>query len=279
MQRRTSDWCLFIFLSPRSGWTVVLAIGFAQPSPSVLVSLGRPGKRSRHLIKREVLGIRMQVPQSCGFLRHSSLHGGHRGPFIVNTACTQPLGNHTGMSHHHRWVSQNAPRCGPHFSRPTVIFVAPSLRDEKPGLTFIFSDSVHVLFTRMEDRKCLGSDHSPGAGTIIVKGEVCLQSREKEEKLTHNHRSPASVFLFFSTVTGWTVAEMEVHTKKFYSSAVWKEVSSSSWDLTKSPLLGLFLSTAQGPYMATYMEDSSSVCKHGNFWPCDTRGRRLKANI
>lgn len=70
-----------------------------------------------------------------------------------------------------------------------VIFVAPSLRDEKLGLTFIF--------TRMEERKCLGSDHSPGAGTIIVKGEVCLQSREKEEKLTHNHRSPASVSLFF----------------------------------------------------------------------------------
>lgn len=35
------------------------------------------------------------------------------------------------------------------------------------------------------------------------------------------------------------MAELEVHTRKFYSPVDWKEISSTSLDLTKSPLLSL----------------------------------------
>lgn len=82
------------------------------------------------------------------------------------------------------------------------------------------------------------------------------------------------------TVTGRTVAELEVHTKKFYSPVEWKEISSGLW--TSQKALSSVSSTSptlERPYMDTYMKDSPSVRKHGNFWPCDMRSKRLKANI
>lgn len=101
-------------------------------------------------------------------------------------------------------------------------------------------------------------------------------------KLHYYHRSPTSssschclIFLCQRaltgrTVTGRTVAELEVHTKKFYSSVEWKEISSTSLDLTKSPRNLAFSSvsstslTQESPYMDTYMKYSPSVCKHRN---------------
>lgn len=72
-------------------------------------------------------------------------------------------------------------------------------------------------------------------------------------------------------VTGRTVAELEVHTKKFYSLEEWKKISSMPLDLTKSPrklaLSSVYFTslTPESPYMDTYMKDFPSVCKHGNF--------------
>lgn len=111
-------------------------------------------------------------------------------------------------------------------------------------------------------------------------------------KLIYYPRSPASssVLLFLlrlhqrtptgRTLTGRTVAELEVHTKKFYSPVEWKEISSGLW--TSQKALSSVSSTSptlERPYMDTYMKDSPSVRKHGNFWPCDMRSKRLKANI
>lgn len=112
--------------------TVVLAIGSAPCLPH--------RSSSRHLIKRGLLGIRMQVAQSCGFLRHSWLHGGHvHCQHWPHAATRKPHWN----------VSSPPPR--PHFSRPTVIFVAPSSHDDKLALTFILVE----IFFRIGFTSCL----------------------------------------------------------------------------------------------------------------------------
>lgn len=74
--------------------------------------------------------------------------------------------------------------------------------------------------------------------SYFLTRDVCLRSREKRTR--NQHASPASASLFFcNTVTGRTVAELEVHTREFYSPVDWKEISSTSLNLTKSPLLSL----------------------------------------
>lgn len=87
------------------------------------------------------------------------------------------------------------------------------------------------------------------------------------------HRSPASssaLWLHFCSgwaVAGGTAALVEVHTKKFYSSVEWKEMSSVSLDLTKkpsppSPLPHL----QQKDHIWAHIEENlPPVCKHRNF--------------
>lgn len=73
------------------------------------------------------------------------------------------------------------------------------------------------------------------------------------------------------------MVELEVHTKQFYSPVEWKEISSTSLDLTKSPLpCLLYLPYTMRAHIWTHMKDSPSVCKHGNFWPCDIRGQKIE---
>lgn len=115
-----------------------------------------------------------------------------------------------------------------------------------------------------------------------VEKSLFLVTKIKKGKLTYYHRSSASssCYCFIPlrqrtlagrSVTGRTVAELEVHTKMFYSPVEWKEISSMSLDLTKSPhniALSSVSSTSltpESPYMDIYMKDSPSVCKHGNF--------------
>lgn len=92
----------------------------------------------------------MQVPQSCGFLRHSSLRGDHCDPVTVNIACE--------LSDSH---SETTLECLIVIDpRETLHVTAPhqprsghfcGLRAEECGLTFIFFlDVVNFLFTKME---------------------------------------------------------------------------------------------------------------------------------
>lgn len=59
------------------------------------------------------LGVRMQVPQSCGFLQHSSLQRGRCDPVTVNTACKLPDSHskpHRNVSS--SWILTNARHYG-----------------------------------------------------------------------------------------------------------------------------------------------------------------------
>lgn len=118
---------------------------------------------------------------------------------------------------------------------------------------------------------------------VVKRGCIQRSLFVKKGKLTFYHRSPTSssschcfVYLHHRALTGKavtrrTVAKLEVHTKKFYSPVEWKEISSTSLDRTKSPhnvALSSVSSTSltpESPYMDTYMKDSPSVYKHGNF--------------
>lgn len=107
--------------------------------------------------------------------------------------------------------------------------------------------------------------------TKIKKGKIYYHRSPASSSSCHCFISLYQRALTGRTVTERTVAELEVHTKKFYSPVEWKEISSASLDLTKSPR-NLALSsvsstslTPESPYMDTYMKDSLSVCKHGNF--------------
>lgn len=89
-----------------------------------------------------------------------------------------------------------------------------------------------------------------------------------------NKRSPAScsswhcltflchMALTGSTRRGRTRAELEAHTRKFYSLVEWKEISSTSLDLTKAPAAEPSAPSTslprEGPYMDTCMKYSSS---------------------
>lgn len=61
-------------------------------------------------------------------------------------------------------------------------------------------------------------------------------------------------------LTGRSVVVLEVHTKRFYCSLKWKEISSKSLDLTKASCSPASSTspTPESPYMDTCMEDSPS---------------------
>lgn len=95
-------------------------------------------------------GIRMQVPQSCGFMRHSSRRGDRRDLVAVNIACE------LADSH-----SETTVECLIVIdARETLHVTAPhqpsrghfcGLCAEERGLTvFFFLDVVNFLFTQME---------------------------------------------------------------------------------------------------------------------------------
>lgn len=61
-------------------------------------------------------------------------------------------------------------------------------------------------------------------------------------------------------LTGRSVVVLEVHTKRFYCSLKWKEISSESLDLTKASCSSASSTspTPESPYMDTCVEDSPS---------------------
>lgn len=147
-------------------------------------------------------GIRMQVPQSCGFLWYSSLQRDYCDPVTVNIACelsnshSKPHWNVSSpFSHTLHIMASLLPSYG-HFVVSKLTYLQTSY---KPTLSLSNLEKMPFCLPKMEVFKCLKVIPPRGelrwilfAGTGCIQRRLFVVGKIKKGKLTYYRRSPAS---------------------------------------------------------------------------------------